>query len=161
MKDVLAKTGREVPLAHTASNHCFGCGAANKTGLRLKFFTDESGRILSRVKVSKRFEGPPGHMHGGAIATLMDEAMSKANRARGVTAMTRHMEVEYLTACPARSSLAAGGSAHARGWTEAFLRGGIDERRGPGAGESEGRVSSDRPGASEAGSSNRRRFRQA
>ena len=55
MKDVLAKTGREIPLAHTASNHCFGCGAANKTGLRLKFFTDESGRILSRVKVPKRF----------------------------------------------------------------------------------------------------------
>jgi len=66
----------------------------------LKFFTDEAGRILSRVKVPKRFEGPPGHMHGGAIATLMDEAMSKANRARGVTAMTRHMEVEYLRPVP-------------------------------------------------------------
>ena len=39
-------------------------------------------------------------MHGGAIATLMDEAMSKANRARGVTAMTRHMEVEYLRPVP-------------------------------------------------------------
>lgn len=100
MTDVLAKMGKETPLAHTASNRCFGCGQASKTGLRLKFFTDEAGRILSRVKVPKRFEGPPGYMHGGAIATLMDEAMSKANRARGVTAMTRHMEVEYLRPVP-------------------------------------------------------------
>ena len=88
------------PLSHGAPNHCFGCGAANKTGLRLKFFTDESGRILSRLRIPKRFEGPPGYMHGGAIATLMDEAMSKANRARGVTAMTRQMEVEYLRPVP-------------------------------------------------------------
>lgn len=88
------------PLSHGAPNHCFGCGSANKTGLRLKFFTDETGRILSRIKIPKRFEGPPGYMHGGAIATLMDEAMSKANRARGVTAMTRQMEVEYLRPVP-------------------------------------------------------------
>lgn len=88
------------PLSHGAPNHCFGCGLANKTGLRLKFYTDEAGRILSRIKVPRRFEGPPGYMHGGAIATLMDEAMSKANRARGVTAMTRQMEVEYLRPVP-------------------------------------------------------------
>ena len=89
-----------IPLAHGAPNHCFGCGAANRTGLRLKFFTDEKGRILSRIRVPRRFEGPPGHMHGGAIATLMDEAMSKANRAHGVVAMTRQMEVEYLKPVP-------------------------------------------------------------
>jgi uncharacterized protein (TIGR00369 family) len=88
------------PLSHGAPNHCFGCGPGNKTGLRLKFFTDDAGRILSRIRIPRRFEGPPGYMHGGAIATLMDEAMSKANRARGVTAMTRQMEVEYLRPVP-------------------------------------------------------------
>jgi uncharacterized protein (TIGR00369 family) len=102
IEKAIAKMTREkiTPLSHGAQNHCFGCGAANRTGLRLKFFTDDKGRILSRLKVPKRFEGPPGYMHGGAIATLMDEAMSKANRARGVTAMTRQMEVEYLRPVP-------------------------------------------------------------
>jgi uncharacterized protein (TIGR00369 family) len=38
----------------------------------------------------------PGYLHGGIIATLLDEAMSKSVRARGLTAMTRQMEVEYL-----------------------------------------------------------------
>lgn len=42
------------------------------------------------------FEGPAGYLHGGIIATLLDEAMSKSVRARGLTAMTRQMEVEYL-----------------------------------------------------------------
>ena len=88
------------PLPHSASNHSFGCGQANRTGLRLRFFVDEEGSVVSRFKAPRRFEGPPGYMHGGAIATLMDEAMSKACRARNVVAMTRQMEVEYLRPVP-------------------------------------------------------------
>ena len=39
------------------------------------------------------------------IATLLDEAMSKANRARGILAMTRQMEVEYLRPVPLQTPL--------------------------------------------------------
>jgi uncharacterized protein (TIGR00369 family) len=88
------------PLAHGAINHCFGCGQANRTGLRLKFFVDEDHIIVCRVRLPRRFGGPPGHAHGGVIATLLDEAMSKANRQFGVLAMTRQMEVEYLKPVP-------------------------------------------------------------
>ncbi|MGC2161918.1 MAG: PaaI family thioesterase [Silvibacterium sp.] len=88
------------PLSHGALNRCFGCGQTNRNGLRLKFFVDEERRILCRVRVARRFEGPPGHAHGGVIATLLDEAMSKANRQFGVLAMTRQMEVEYLKPVP-------------------------------------------------------------
>jgi uncharacterized protein (TIGR00369 family) len=55
--------------------------------------------------VPLRFEGPPGHVHGGVIATLLDEAMSKANRQFGVVAMTRQMEVEYLRPVPLMTPL--------------------------------------------------------
>lgn len=88
------------PLTHGALNRCFGCGQANRTGLRLKFFVDEQQTIVCRVRLARRFEGPPGHVHGGVIATLLDEAMSKANRQFGVLAMTRQMEVEYLRPVP-------------------------------------------------------------
>jgi len=94
-------TGKPLtPLSHGALNHCFGCGQENRTGLRLKFFVDGDHRIVCRVRIPRRFEGPPGHVHGGVIATLLDEAMSKANRQFGVVAMTRHMEVEYLKPVP-------------------------------------------------------------
>lgn len=88
------------PLSHGALNRCFGCGQTNQTGLRLKFFVDEEYTIVCRVRLARRFEGPPGHAHGGIVATLLDEAMSKANRQFGVLAMTRQMEVEYLKPVP-------------------------------------------------------------
>jgi uncharacterized protein (TIGR00369 family) len=94
-----------VPLPHGTINHCFGCGQENKTGLRLKFYVDDGHQIVCPVRIPRRFEGPPGHAHGGVIATLLDEAMSKANRQFGVVAMTRQMEVEYLRPVPLRAPL--------------------------------------------------------
>ncbi|MFZ0629728.1 MAG: PaaI family thioesterase [Acidobacteriaceae bacterium] len=89
-----------VPLAHGALNHCFGCGLENPSGLRLRFFTDADQNIVCRVRLASRFAGPPGHAHGGIIATLLDEAMSKVNRARGIVAMTRALDVQYLRPVP-------------------------------------------------------------
>ncbi len=88
------------PLAHGALNHCFGCGLDNPSGLRLNFFTDPDHNIVCHTTLAPRFAGPPGHAHGGIIATLLDEAMSKANRARNILAMTRQMEVQYLRPIP-------------------------------------------------------------
>jgi uncharacterized protein (TIGR00369 family) len=100
------KTGAALtPLSHGALNRCFGCGEQNRTGLRLKFFTDAEQNIVCHFRIAKRFEGPPGCVHGGVIATLLDEGMSKANRARGVVAMTRHMDVEYLRPVPLAKAL--------------------------------------------------------
>ncbi len=93
-------TKKLTPLQHGALNQCFGCGQENKTGLRLKFFVDDVQQIVCHVRVPRRFTGPPGHAHGGIIATLLDEAMSKANRQFGVVAMTRQMEVDYLKPVP-------------------------------------------------------------
>jgi uncharacterized protein (TIGR00369 family) len=87
---------REIPLAHGTLNGCFGCGEDNRAGLQLKFFVDENNRVLCRVHLAAQFQGPPGHAHGGIIATLLDEAMSKANRHRNIVAMTRHISVDYL-----------------------------------------------------------------
>ena len=88
------------PLSHGALNHCFGCGLENRTGLRLKFLMDADKNVVCHLRLAARFAGPPGHAHGGIIATLLDEAMSKSNRARGILAMTRHLEVEYLRPVP-------------------------------------------------------------
>jgi uncharacterized protein (TIGR00369 family) len=100
---------RLTPLAHGALNHCFGCGLENPSGLRLRFFTAEDGSIVCHPRLASRFAGPPQHAHGGIIATLLDEAMSKANRARGIVAMTRQLSVEYLRPVPlgARLTLTA------------------------------------------------------
>lgn len=93
------------PLAHAAQNRCFGCGQANPVGLHLEFLLAADDSVVSLAAIPDAFEGPPGYLHGGIIATLLDEAMSKAIRARGITAMTRHMEVDYLRPIPSRAPL--------------------------------------------------------
>jgi uncharacterized protein (TIGR00369 family) len=113
------------PLAHGALNHCFGCGLDNPSGLRLRFFTDADHNIVCRLRLAPRFAGPPGHAHGGIIATLLDEAMSKANRARGILAMTRALDVQYLRPVPLGRPLVLtarhAGAAGRRQHTEAAL----------------------------------------
>lgn len=88
------------PLAHVAQNRCFGCGEANPNGLRLEFLLAPDGTVVSPATITSDFEGHPGFLHGGIIATLLDETMSKAVRARGLTAMTRHLEIDYRRPVP-------------------------------------------------------------
>jgi uncharacterized protein (TIGR00369 family) len=93
------------PFAHSAQNRCFGCGAANPTGLRLEFFIAPDHTLVCPARISNAFEGHPGYLHGGVIATLLDEAMSKAVRAQGLTAMTRHMEIDYRLPVPSEVAI--------------------------------------------------------
>ena len=93
------------PLQHAAQNRCFGCGPANSGGLQLEFLLAEDGSVVSQANISDDFCGHPGYLHGGIIATLLDETMSKAVRASGISSMTRHMEVDYLLPVPSAKPL--------------------------------------------------------
>ena len=112
-----AATGEKL-LAHGVLNGCFGCGDDNDAGLHLQFFVDADQRVLCRVRLARQFQGPPGHAHGGIIATMLDEAMSKANRHRNIVAMTRHMSIDYLRPVPLESDLVL------EGWSESDLNSG-------------------------------------
>jgi uncharacterized protein (TIGR00369 family) len=82
-------------------NHCFGCGHDNPQGMRLKFSLDEHSReAVCHFKLSRKYTGPPGHAHGGIIATILDEAMGKVNKFRNVLALTGSMEIKYLKPVP-------------------------------------------------------------
>jgi uncharacterized protein (TIGR00369 family) len=61
---------RELP--HT--NSCFVCGESNASGLRLRFETD--GRVVrARFRAGADHVGFKGTVHGGIIATVLDEIM--------------------------------------------------------------------------------------
>jgi uncharacterized protein (TIGR00369 family) len=65
---------------------CFGCGPDHPIGFRLAFDTvdgsaaDGTSRtgtvgaeVVTHFTPTERFQGPPGIMHGGLVATLADE----------------------------------------------------------------------------------------
>src|SRR5215831_11817577 len=98
-------------------NHCFACGRDNPAGMRLKFFFDEPNwRAWCPFKLPRKYQGPPGHAHGGIIATILDEAMGKVNKFRSVIALTKKMDVEYLKPVPLGKPLLVEG-------TERIVRG--------------------------------------
>lgn len=101
----MKNTEKLVPMQHGGQNQCFGCGMQNPHGLRLEFFLAEDHSVVCFMEIAPGFEGPPGYAHGGIIATLLDEAMSKSVRARGLTAMTRSMQVDYRRPVPVGKAL--------------------------------------------------------
>jgi uncharacterized protein (TIGR00369 family) len=107
--------GHDTPQVKLPRNLCFGCGADNPEGMRLKFAPAKDGRsFVCRFRLSQRYLGPPGHAHGGIIATILDEAMGKANKLRQVVALTREMKVEYLRPVPLGKPLVAEGRHRSR-----------------------------------------------
>ena len=77
-------------------NGCFGCGGGNVRGMQLAFEQDDARqRIVGRFRLGEEYQGGPGFIHGGIIALLLDEVMSKASRFHGERAVTADLRVEY------------------------------------------------------------------
>ena len=77
-------------------NGCFGCGGANSRGMQLSFDRDdERQRIVGRFQLGEEYQGGTGFLHGGIIALLLDEVMSKASHFHGERAVTAELHVEY------------------------------------------------------------------
>jgi uncharacterized protein (TIGR00369 family) len=98
--------GHETSYTKTQKNYCFACGPNNPGGMHLKFNLDEARQtFVCKFRLSKRYTGPPGHCHGGIIATILDDAMGKVNKLHQVIALTREMTVEYLKPVPLHQPL--------------------------------------------------------
>ena len=56
---------------------CFGCGQENAVGLGLEFVEIE-GSVAAETSIDRRYAGYADFVHGGVVATLLDEAMGWA-----------------------------------------------------------------------------------
>ena len=53
------------------------------------------GRCVGRVTVGKKHEGPPGLVHGGVVATLLDHVLARSARAAGHGGLTATLTITY------------------------------------------------------------------
>ena len=98
--------GHDTRYVRLQKNYCFACGRNNADGMRLKFVYDQKQDcFVCRFRLGKKFTGPPGHCHGGIIATILDEAMGKVNKLRQVVALTTQITVDYLKPVPLNQPL--------------------------------------------------------
>jgi uncharacterized protein (TIGR00369 family) len=76
---------------------CFVCGEKNPMGLKLRLRTDpERGESAVEVIFAEHFQGWAGIVHGGLLATVLDEAMIYAAGAKGFKCVTGEMTVRYI-----------------------------------------------------------------
>ncbi|MGA8037569.1 MAG: PaaI family thioesterase [Candidatus Acidiferrales bacterium] len=57
---------------------------------------DQAKKIRGLFSLGAEYEGGAGYIHGGIIATVLDEVMGKVCRFRMVRAVTAELNVEYL-----------------------------------------------------------------
>lgn len=83
------------------SSGCFVCGKDNPTGLNQRF-TVLSDSVQTIFIADSRFCGYPGVVHGGIIASLLDETMGWAcAMAKRHFFITADLKVRYLSPLPA------------------------------------------------------------
>jgi len=79
-------------MPYESDHYCFACGAANPIGLHLRF-TYADGTAEALFTAERAHQGYPGIMHGGLVATLLDEAMAHAAIAAHGAAVTGDLHV--------------------------------------------------------------------
>jgi len=81
--------------------NCYGCGPQNPYGLHLEFPFDEvHGEVVFHAKIPNQFEGAPGYIHGGVLASILDEAQGVLCFHIGHFVMTDGLYIKYKKACP-------------------------------------------------------------
>src|SRR6266478_3859018 len=92
------------------ANHCFGCGGANDSGMKLTFELDlETGRATGKFILGPRYAGGAGFAHGGVIAILLDEAMGKISKLTEERAVTAELNIEYRKPVPVDAEITVAG----------------------------------------------------
>jgi uncharacterized protein (TIGR00369 family) len=77
---------------------CFACGQENPISLGLKFEKIDGNRVKGEFTPGENHQGYDGIMHGGLIATLLDEAMAYVMGFKDIQAFTAELNIRFRTA---------------------------------------------------------------
>lgn len=75
-------------------------GTENVIAPPLEAFGHADGSVHARVTLGLPYQGPPGCVHGGMSALLLDHLFGFANHWAGLRGMTAHYELDYRTPTP-------------------------------------------------------------
>lgn len=98
---------------HMPGNNCYGCGAHNPHGMRIKSHWDGDHSVCHYMPRPEQCAGPPQYVYGGTIASLIDchcvgTAIAAFYRREGrdvgdapdIWCVTGKLSVDYLAPTP-------------------------------------------------------------
>ena len=84
------------------SRYCFICGLENPIGLRSQFYNMEDESVMTVFKYLPEHQSFPQRVHGGLIATMLDELAMRAYWAKdeNIWGVTTSMETKFRKPVP-------------------------------------------------------------
>ncbi len=98
------------------SRSCFVCGRENPHGLKIEFYNISPGEVAATYTVSPYYQGYPGVVHGGIIASMLDETTGRAVMDGSPTgfSVTSQLSIRYRKPVPVGQPLRLVGHAGQR-----------------------------------------------
>lgn len=89
------------------SRMCFICGMDNPQGFKSQFYNMEDGSVITPVIYKDFHQSFPQRVHGGLIATMLDELACRAYWVNGdyTLGVTTSMELKYRKSVPYEQNL--------------------------------------------------------
>lgn len=110
MKNVTSKATQRIWVGRTPetirNNGCFACGPNNPRGLHLHV-CHENGETFIDFEADESWQGFGGVVHGGLVATVLDEVMAWELYGHDDFAVTGRLEVRYHKPVPIHVPLRA------------------------------------------------------
>ncbi len=113
------------------SRMCFLCGLENPVGLHLHLYEVEPGVIETTYTAPDHFQGYPGVLHGGIVASILDEVCGRVHMGSDPSQprfmFTAKLEVKYRKNVPINQPLKIVGKAGkskgkaAEGWAGIYV----------------------------------------
>ena len=89
------------PFPRLAGGGAFVSGDTQSDRLRVTYFHRASdGVLVARVWFGPGTEGPPGHAHGGSVASALDEAMGGAAWHAGYPVVAARIMIDFRAMVP-------------------------------------------------------------
>jgi len=82
-----------------------GAGRLHPAAVGLDVRREGKTAIVASVRVDRMFQGPPGRVHGGILAVLLDELMGTVIRMIGRRAYTARLTVDFRAPAPIDAEL--------------------------------------------------------
>jgi len=79
---------------------CFVCGTTNPHSIGVTWYLQTDGSITTEIVFTEAQQGPPGYVHGGATAAVLDEAMGAAVWRSGFSVAAVNLNVDYRRPVP-------------------------------------------------------------
>ncbi|MEL7625621.1 MAG: PaaI family thioesterase [Anaerolineaceae bacterium] len=94
-----------------SSSSCYVCGRENPISLKLEFYINDEGNVMSEFCLDEVYAGYPGMVHGGNIAAILDETAGRALTTddQDRFMVTSELKVKFLKPVPTNTPLVAVG----------------------------------------------------